>query len=105
VRVAAGGQDAVVAQDFLHLQQIDAGLDQVGGIAVAQAVGGDLFLSPQPAGARQASGPVGKRLGLQALEPEAQQADRYCCWNASEKSAVVEGSGSVDRVHGSESGA
>jgi hypothetical protein len=46
--VAAGGQDAVVAQDLLHLQQVDTGLDQVGGIAVAQAVRRDVFFKPQP---------------------------------------------------------
>ena len=48
MRVAAGGQDAVVAQDLLNLQQIDAGLDQVCGIAVAQAVGRDLFFTHPP---------------------------------------------------------
>ena len=48
--VVGGGEDGVVAQDFLHLQQIDAGLDQVRGIAVAQAVRGDLFFSPHCSG-------------------------------------------------------
>ena len=43
--VAAGGQDAVVAKKLLDLQQIDTGLDQVRGIAVAQTVGRDLFLA------------------------------------------------------------
>jgi hypothetical protein len=32
--IAGGGEDRVVAEEFLHLDQIDTGLDQVGGIAV-----------------------------------------------------------------------
>ena len=47
VGVAGGGENGVVAQNLLHLQQVNAGLDQVGCIAVAKAVGGDLFFSPQ----------------------------------------------------------
>ena len=43
-RVAGGGQDGVVTEDLLDFQQIDTVLDQVRGIAVAQAVRGDLFL-------------------------------------------------------------
>ena len=43
MRVSRGGENGVVAEEFLHLDQIDAGLDQVGGIAVAQAVGRDVF--------------------------------------------------------------
>jgi len=34
----------VVAQDLLYLQQVHTGFDQVGGIAVAQAVRRDVFL-------------------------------------------------------------
>ncbi len=45
--VAGGGEDGVMAEELLYLDQIDAGLDQVGGIAVAQAVRGDLFFRPQ----------------------------------------------------------
>jgi len=45
--IAAGGQNAVMTQDLLHLQQIDALLDQVGGVAVPQAVGRDVFFRPQ----------------------------------------------------------
>ena len=45
--IAGGGEDGVVTEVFLHLDQIDTGLDQVGGIAVPQAVGRDLFLRPQ----------------------------------------------------------
>ena len=45
--IAGGGQDAVVAEDFLDFQQIDSGFNQVGGIAVAQTVRGNLFFSPQ----------------------------------------------------------
>jgi hypothetical protein len=45
--IAGGGQDAVVAEDFLDFQQVDTGFDQMGGIAVAQAVRGNLFFRPQ----------------------------------------------------------
>lgn len=45
--IACGGQDAVVAEDFLDFQQVDTGFDQMGGIAVAQAVRGNLFFKPQ----------------------------------------------------------
>ena len=45
--VAGGREDAVVAQDVLNILQADTGLDQVGCIAVAKAVGGDLFFRPQ----------------------------------------------------------
>ena len=47
VRVAGGGEDRMVAQDLLHFQQVNPGLDQMGCIAVAKAVGGDLFFRPQ----------------------------------------------------------
>ena len=49
VGIAGGGENAVMAEDLLHLDQIDAGLDEVGGIAVAQAMGRDLFFIPQAA--------------------------------------------------------
>lgn len=45
--VSDGGENGVVPEEFLYFDQIDTGLDQVSGIAVAQAVGGDLFFSPQ----------------------------------------------------------
>lgn len=45
MRVPRRGQNRVVAEDLLDFQQIDAVFDQVCGIAVAQAVRGDLFLS------------------------------------------------------------
>ncbi len=32
--IAGGGEYGVVAEEFLHLDQNDTGLDQVGGIAV-----------------------------------------------------------------------
>jgi len=38
-----------MAEDFLHLEQIDARFDQMGSVAVAQAVQGDLFFIPQAA--------------------------------------------------------
>ena len=44
---AGGGENALVAKNLQHLQQVNPGLDQVGCIAVAKAVGGDLFFSPQ----------------------------------------------------------
>ncbi len=45
--VSGGGQHTAVAKDFLDFQQINPGFDQVSGIAVAQAVQGDLFFKPQ----------------------------------------------------------
>lgn len=47
VGVSGGGEDTVVAEDFLHFEQVDARFDQRGGVTVAQAVGGDLFFIPQ----------------------------------------------------------
>ena len=47
VGIADGGEDGVMAEEFLYLDQINTGLDQVGCIAVAQAVRGDLFFRPQ----------------------------------------------------------
>ena len=41
------GQDASVAEDFLHLKQVNARFNQMGGITMAQAVQGDLFFIPQ----------------------------------------------------------
>ena len=49
VRVPGGGQDGTMAEDFLYLEQIDTRFDQMSGIAVAQAVQGDLFFIPQAA--------------------------------------------------------
>jgi hypothetical protein len=45
--VFGGGQDGAVAENLLHFEQINAGFDQMGGIAVPQAVRGDLFFNPQ----------------------------------------------------------
>ena len=45
--IAGGGENGVMTEELLHLDQIHAGLDQVGCIAMPQAVGGDLFFSPQ----------------------------------------------------------
>jgi len=47
VSVFGRGQDASVAEDFLHFKQVKAGFDQMGRIAVAQAVQGNLFFIPQ----------------------------------------------------------
>ena len=47
VGVSDGGKNRVMAEEFLYLDQINTGLDQVGGIAVAQAVRRDLFFRPQ----------------------------------------------------------
>lgn len=45
--IADGGQNGVMAEDLLYLEQIDAGFDQVCGVGVPQAVRGDLFFRPQ----------------------------------------------------------
>ncbi len=53
VGVAGGGENAVMTEDLLDLDQIDTGLDQVGGVAVPKAVGRDLFFSPQAPATRR----------------------------------------------------
>ncbi len=45
--VAGGGENGVMAEDLLHLDQIDACFDQMGCIAVPQAVWRNLFFRPQ----------------------------------------------------------
>ncbi len=47
VGVAGGGENRVMPEDLLHFEQIDALLNQVSCIAMAQAVRGDLFFKPQ----------------------------------------------------------
>ena len=47
VGVFGGGQDGAVAEDFLYLDQLNTGFDQMRGIAVTKAVRGDLFFIPQ----------------------------------------------------------
>lgn len=47
VGVANGGQNGVMAEVLLDLEQVDAGFDQVCGVGVPQAVRGDLFFRPQ----------------------------------------------------------
>ena len=44
--VSGRGQDAAVAQDFLHFEQINTRFDQVGRITVTQAVRRNLFFIP-----------------------------------------------------------
>jgi len=47
MRVSAGCQNAAVPEDFLHLKQINASLNQVSGVTVTQAMRGNLFFIPQ----------------------------------------------------------
>jgi hypothetical protein len=47
VGVTDGGEDRVMAEVFLDFDEVDAGLNQVGCIAVAQAVRADVFFRPQ----------------------------------------------------------
>ena len=47
VGVADGGEYRVVAEVFLDFDEVDARFDQVGCIAVAQAVRADVFFRPQ----------------------------------------------------------
>ena len=42
--IFGGGQNGVVTEDFLDFEQVNAGFDQMGGITVAQAMGGNLVL-------------------------------------------------------------
>jgi hypothetical protein len=41
--ITGGGQNAVMAEDFLDFEQVDAGFDQMGCIAVPKAVRGAIF--------------------------------------------------------------
>lgn len=45
--ISGGGENGVMAEELLYLDQIDARLDQVSCITVAQAVWRDLFFRPQ----------------------------------------------------------
>jgi len=47
MRIAHRREDRVMAENLLDLNEVDAGLDQVSGIGVAQAVRRDLFFRPQ----------------------------------------------------------
>ena len=47
VGVAGGGENRVMTEDLLHLDQIDAGFDQMSGVAVPKAVRRDVFFKPQ----------------------------------------------------------
>ena len=47
VGIAGGGQNTIKPKDFLHFQQIDAGFDQMSGVAVTQTVRSNLFFKPQ----------------------------------------------------------
>lgn len=46
VGVLGGSEDRVVAEAPLHIDEVNAGLDQIGGITVAKTVRGDLFFNP-----------------------------------------------------------
>ena len=48
VRIASGGQDRVMTEDLLYLDQIDAGFNQVGCIAMAKECGVMFFLGRRP---------------------------------------------------------
>ena len=45
--VANGRQNRAVAEEIADLEQIDTGLDQMGGITVAKTMGRNLFFNPQ----------------------------------------------------------
>lgn len=47
VGISGGSQDRAMAEDLLNFEQVDACFDQMGCVAMAQAVGCDLFLNPQ----------------------------------------------------------
>jgi hypothetical protein len=46
MRIAGGREDRVMAEILLDFEEVDAGLDQVRGIAVAKAVRRNVFFSP-----------------------------------------------------------
>ena len=45
--VAQGSEDGLMTENLLYCQQVDARFNQMGGIAVAQTVRGEFFLTPQ----------------------------------------------------------
>lgn len=45
--VTGGGENGVMAEKLLYLDQIDASLDQVGGVAMSKRVRRNLFFRPQ----------------------------------------------------------
>ena len=45
--IANGRQNRAVAEEIADLEQIDTGLDQMGGITVAKTMGRNLFFNPQ----------------------------------------------------------
>ena len=47
--ISGCGQDGTMAEDLLNFDQIDAGFDQMGRIAVAQTSRSNLFFIPQSA--------------------------------------------------------
>ena len=47
VGIADGGENGVMTEEFLYLDQINTGLDQVSCVAVPQRVWRDLFFRPQ----------------------------------------------------------
>jgi hypothetical protein len=47
VGVFTGRQDAAVTEDLLYFKQINARFDQMGCVAVSQAMQGNLFFIPQ----------------------------------------------------------
>ncbi len=47
MRIFAGGHNAGMTKKILHILQADTGLDQMSGIAVSQAMRGNVFFIPQ----------------------------------------------------------
>lgn len=45
--IACSGEDRVMAENLLDLDEIDAGLDQVSGITMPKAVWRNVFFRPQ----------------------------------------------------------
>ena len=46
VGITGGRENAAVTKNFLNLKQVNAGFDQMCGVAVTQTVGRDLFFIP-----------------------------------------------------------
>lgn len=47
MRISGCRQDRVMTENLLDFKEVDAGLDQVRGIGMTQAVGRDVFFRPQ----------------------------------------------------------
>lgn len=76
VGVVLGGVEVAVAEEFLDLAEVRAGLEELGGEDVAQGVGGDAFALVDACGSGVVAEGVGEDPSAQALAVEADESAR-----------------------------